>query len=183
MLLTICRNEVSLNYRSAYGNEKEESEVAEPSIVFARIDNRLVHGQVGNSWVGATRPNLIVVADDVCAEDKVQQSLMNMTAQSAGVGIRFFTVQKTIDIIHKANPKQHIFIVCRTPHDMRMLIDGGVPIKSVNVGNMHVKEGKHVLHEQHVYVDEQDIADFEAMKAKGVEVYIQIAPGDKKYKV
>lgn len=66
---------------------------------------------------------------------------------------------------------------------MLKLIKGGVPIKKVNVGNMHVKPGKHVSHEAHVYVDDQDMADFEAMKAMGVEVYIEILPGDKKYKI
>ncbi|MDF9824763.1 PTS system galactosamine-specific IIB component [Breznakia sp. PF5-3] len=157
--------------------------MTEPNIVFARIDNRLVHGQVGNSWVGAVNCNLIVVADDQCAEDKIQQSLMKMTADSAGVGIRFFTLQKTIDVIHKANANQHIFIVCQNPDSMRKLIEGGVPIKAVNVGNMHVKPGKKVYHEAHVYVDDKDLEDFEAMKSKGAEVYIQIAPGDKKYKI
>ena len=85
--------------------------MAEPSIKLARIDNRLVHGQVGCSWVGATGANLIVVADDDCANDEIQKSLMKMTADSAGVGIRFFTLQKTIDVIHKASPSQQIFIV------------------------------------------------------------------------
>ena len=37
--------------------------MAEPNIVLARIDNRLVHGQVGNAWAGASEANLIVVAD------------------------------------------------------------------------------------------------------------------------
>jgi len=60
--------------------------VAEPKILLTRIDNRLVHGQVGMSWVGAIHPNLIVVADDEAANDKVQQSLMQMTAEVAGVG-------------------------------------------------------------------------------------------------
>jgi len=36
--------------------------------------------------VGAIHPNLIVVADDEAANDKVQQSLMQMTAEAAGVG-------------------------------------------------------------------------------------------------
>lgn len=157
--------------------------MADPNIVLARIDNRLVHGQVGNSWVGASGANLIVVADDECASDEVMKSVMKMTADSTGVGIRFFTLQKTIEIIHKASAKQHIFIVCKTPADMRVLIDGGVPIKKVNVGNMHSHPGKRVLHEAHVYVDDKDGADFEAMKTKGVEVYIQIVPGDKKYQV
>ena len=157
--------------------------MSEPNIVLARIDNRLVNGQVGNSWVGASQANLILVADDECANDDIQKSVMKMTADSAGVGIRFFSLQKTIDIIHKASPKQHIFIVCKTPENMRKLMEGGVPIRSVNIGNMHVKPGKKVLHEQHVYVDEKDMQDFEAMKSMGAEVYIQIAPGDKKYKI
>lgn len=157
--------------------------MAEPNIVFARIDNRLVHGQVGNAWAGASGANLIVVADDTCAEDKIQQSVMKMTADSTGIGIRFFTLQKTIDVIHKASPKQKIFIVCATPASMSTLIEGGVPIKSVNIGNMHVKPGKRVFHEQHVYVDDQDVADIEAMQKMGVEVYIQIKPDERKHKI
>lgn len=155
--------------------------MAEPSIKLARIDNRLVHGQVGCSWVGATGANLIVVADDACANDEIQKSLMKMTADSTGVGIRFFTLQKTIDVIHKASPSQQIFIVTSTPASMRKLMEGGVPIKEVNIGNMHATAGKRVFHEQHVYVDDDDIADFEAMKAMGAHVFVQIAPGDKKY--
>lgn len=157
--------------------------MSEPNIVLARIDNRLVHGQVGNAWVGAVGPNLIVVADDEAANDPVQQSLMKMTADSVGCGIRFFTLQKTVEIIHKASEKQKIFLVTKNPTNALKLIEGGVPIKELNVGNMHSSEGKRILHEAHVYVDDTDVAAFEAIKAKGVSVYIQIAPGDKKYTV
>ena len=151
-----------------------------PDIVLARIDNRLVHGQVGNSWVGACGANLVVVVDDDVAEDPVQKSIMKMTTDAAGIGIRFFTVQKTIDVIVKSSPRQHIFIVTKTPQTMRALIDGGVPISSVNVGNMHHQEGKREYKEPHVYVDDQDLADFEEMKSHGVEVYIQILPNNRK---
>lgn len=157
--------------------------MGDPNIVHARIDNRLVHGQVGMSWVGAVGCNLIVVADDVCVNDPVQQSLMKMTADSAGVGIRFFSIQKTIDIIDKASPKQSIFIITREPESMLKLIEGGVSIKTVNVGNMHVKKGKKVFKEAHVYVDDKDLEDFQKMKDHGVKVYVQIAPGDKKFEV
>lgn len=157
--------------------------MADPNIVLVRIDNRLVHGQVGCQWVGIANPNLIVVADDEAASDPIQQSLMKMTADSMGVGIRFFTVQKTIDIIHNASPKQRIFIVVRTPAQARTLIENGVPIKSLNVGNMHYTEGKRVHEEPHVYVDDKDVADFEAIKNLGVEIYIQIAPGDRKFTI
>ena len=151
------------------------------NILLTRIDNRLVHGQVGNSWVGKVGCNLIVVADDEAAEDPVQQSLMKMTAASSGSGIRFFSLQKTIDIIHKASPSQKIFIVCKTPAAVRTLVEGGVPIKELCIGNMHVQPGKRVYKEAHVYVDDKDMDDLRAIRDVGVEVYIQIAPGDRRY--
>ena len=46
-----------------------------PDILLTRIDNRLVHGQVGVAWTGSLSGcNLIVVADDLAAADPVQQS-------------------------------------------------------------------------------------------------------------
>lgn len=151
------------------------------NIVFTRVDNRLVHGQVGNVWVTASGANLILVVDDDVANDPLQQALMKMTADAVGVQIRFFSVQKTIDIIGKASPSQKIFIVAKTPFVIEQLVKNGVPISTCNIGNMHKSEGKRVLHEVHVYVDDEDVACFERLKDRGVNVYIQITPNDRKY--
>ena len=56
-----------------------------PDILMTRIDNRLVHGQVGVAWTTALQGvNLIVVADDLAAAAPLQQSLMPATAKSSG---------------------------------------------------------------------------------------------------
>ena len=115
------------------------------------------------------------MADDLAAADPLQQSLMAATAKSSGCGIRFFTLDKTIAVIHKASASQHIFLVVRNPQSARKLVEGGVPI-----GNMHVAPGKEVTGNVHVYMDEKDKDDLRAIRAKGVDVYIQIAPGDHK---
>lgn len=151
-----------------------------PNIVMTRIDNRLVHGQVGCSWAGALDCNLIVVADDAAAADPVQQSLMQMTAENVGCGIRFFTLQKTIDVIHKASAAQKIFLIVRDPQSARKLVENGVPVTQLCIGNMHVSEGKRLSNDVHVYVDDQDLADLRAIRDRGVDVYIQIMPGDKR---
>lgn len=152
-----------------------------PDILLTRIDNRLVHGQVGVAWVGSLAGcNLIVVADDVVATDAVQQSLMRATAQNSGCGIRFFTIEKTCAVIHKASPSQHIFLVVRTPQAARALVEGGVPIDKLCIGNMHIGPGKVVSNESHVYVDDKDLEDLRFIRDKGVDVYIQIAPGDRR---
>lgn len=148
-----------------------------PNILLARIDNRLVHGQVGVTWTTSLGANLIVVADDLAAKDELQQQLMAITAESSGVGIRFFTIEKTINIIHKAAPSQKIFVICRTPKELRKLVEGGVPIKDVNVGNMHFDKGKRQISKK-VYVDDEDLEDLKFIKSKGINVFIQDVPGD-----
>lgn len=148
------------------------------NILLTRIDNRLVHGQVGVTWVRTLGANLIIVADDLTAEDPLQQHLMSMTAESSGVGIRFFSVSKTIDLIHKASDKQLIFLVIRNPEVAKRLLDGGVHIEKLNVGNMHFSKGKEKFSNK-VYLDEQDVEDLNYLKSKNVEVFIQDVPDDK----
>ncbi|MBB6696563.1 PTS galactosamine transporter subunit IIB [Clostridium algidicarnis] len=151
-------------------------------ILLTRIDNRLVHGQVGVTWTTSIGANLLVVVDDIAAQDKIQQQLMTMTAESSGVGIRFFSIEKTIKVISKAAPSQKIFLICKTPETVRKLIDGGVELKKVNVGNMHFSDGKRQITKK-VFVDDKDLEDLKYIQSKGVEVYIQDTPGDMKSKI
>ncbi|WP_339060431.1 PTS galactosamine transporter subunit IIB [Tepidibacillus marianensis] len=151
--------------------------MSEPNILLARIDNRLVHGQVGVTWTITLGANLLIVVDNEVAKEPLQQQLMAVTAESSGVGIRFFTVEHTINIIHKAAPSQKIFIVCRTPEEIKKLINGGVPIKDVNVGNMHFSQGKRQISKK-VYVDDKDLETLRYIKSTGTNVFIQDVPGD-----
>lgn len=152
--------------------------MATPDIVLTRIDNRLVHGQVGVVWTSAVNANLLLVANDAAASDPLQQELMTATAESSGVGIRFWTLEKTITTIAKASPRQHIFLVIKTPEDALKLVQGGVPIKEINVGNMHFSEGKEQISKK-VFVDQADKDAFNKLIDAGVKVYIQDVPEEK----
>lgn len=145
-----------------------------PDIVLTRIDNRLIHGQVATQWSGVLGVNLLLVANDEVANDQMRQGLMNMAAPSYAQ-TRFFSIQKTIDIISKASPAQHIFIICNTPQDVLRLVEGGVPIKKVNIGNMHMAEGKRQVATT-VAVNDDDVATFKKLRDLGVELSIQRVP-------
>ncbi|MCV8077675.1 PTS sugar transporter subunit IIB, partial [Escherichia coli] len=43
--------------------------MSSPNILLTRIDNRLVHGQVGVTWTSTIGANLLVVVDDVVAKE------------------------------------------------------------------------------------------------------------------
>lgn len=148
--------------------------MAEPNIVLARIDNRLIHGQVATQWNGSVGSNLILVANDEVAANEMRQKLMDMAAPT-GVATRYFSLQKTIDVIHKAAPRQHIFLVMETPEDAVKLVEGGVPIKRLNIGNMHMSDGKRQVATS-VAVDDKDVAAFRRLQELGVELFIQRVP-------
>lgn len=150
------------------------------NIVFSRIDNRLVHGQVGMVWANQSGANLLLVVDDAAAKDKLQQNLMKMTVAATSIGIRFWTVEQTIENIWKAAPSQKIFIVTKTPNEMRRLVEAGVPINLVNVGNMHTAPGKRLYKGDYIYVDDQDEDDLMYMVERGIKVEIQVLPDYKK---
>lgn len=148
--------------------------MSEPNIVFARIDNRLIHGQVATQWNGTVGANLMLVANDEVAGNTMRQNLMDMAAPQ-GVATRYFSIQKTIEVIHKAAARQHIFLVIETPEDALRLVEGGVPIKKLNIGNMHMAEGKRQVATS-VAVDDADVAAFRKLQELGVELSIQRVP-------
>ncbi|MBV7434683.1 PTS N-acetylgalactosamine transporter subunit IIB [Cardiobacteriaceae bacterium TAE3-ERU3] len=149
-----------------------------PNILLTRIDNRLIHGQVGMTWTNWLGANLVLVADDELAADENQQALMDM-AIAGGAQSRYFTLQKTIDVIHKAADRQKIFIVVRTPQNALKLVEGGVPIDKINVGNLHFAEGKKQVSKV-ISVTEDDIRCFRELEEKGVTCTAQGTPDDKK---
>ena len=149
--------------------------MAKNNILLTRIDNRLVHGQIVCLWAGAVGANLIVVAHDETAENQIEQSVMRMAASSLGYDTRFFTVQKTIDIIDKASSDQKILLICQNPHDLRRIIEGGVEIKEVDIGNLYYDKGDKKLSDK-VAVSEEELKDLNYIKTHVDKIYIQDTP-------
>ncbi|MEQ4925372.1 PTS N-acetylgalactosamine transporter subunit IIB [Proteus hauseri] len=148
-----------------------------PNIVWTRIDERLLHGQIRITWGKHTEANLILVANDDAAEGPNSAFMQAGMKASAGgeYAVRFFSIQKTIEVISKASPRQKIFVLCNNPIDVARLVDGGVPITHCNVGNMHFHEGKRQIAKT-VSVNEKDIEAFKSLVANGVTCTIQNTP-------
>ena len=147
-----------------------------PNIVLTRIDNRLIHGQVATMWSSSVGANLLLVANDEVSQNEFRQGLMDMAAPSFAQ-TRYFSIEKTINIINRASESQHIAIICDNPQDVLKLVEGGVPIKKVNIGNMHMAQGKRQVSKA-VCVDDNDVDAFKKLKALGVELEIRRVPSE-----
>ncbi|MBB6715310.1 PTS galactosamine transporter subunit IIB [Clostridium gasigenes] len=147
------------------------------NILLTRVDNRLIHGQVGVTWVNHLGANLILVANDEVSKDTIQQSLMEMVVPDC-IATRFFSIEKTINVIEKASAKQKIFLVCKTPQDALRLVEGGVKITEINIGNMHFSEGKEQISST-VSLDEDDKKTLRKLHELGVKIEQRRVPDER----
>lgn len=123
------------------------------NILMTRIDERLLHGQ-GQLWLRYLSANTVLIVNDEVSTDPIAQGLMKMII-SKDIAIRFFSVQKTIDIISKASPNQKIFIIVKNPQDALKLVEGGVPIRHINIGNIHKTDDKEMITNT-IYLSQDD---------------------------
>ena len=143
--------------------------------VLARIDTRLLHGQVATGWTKAMNPNRIIVVSDSVAKDKLRK---NMIAQAAPSGVHANTVpiKKMIEVAKDprfGNTKA--MLLFETPQDALEAIKGGVDIKEINVGSMAYSDGK-VNVNQVLAMDQKDIDTFNELKKLGVKFDVRKVP-------
>ena len=148
--------------------------MAQPKILFTRIDDRFIYGQDVELWNEAMGSNLVLIVNDEIAADSRKWAPMRV-ATPEGVWTRFFSVQRTIDIIHTATSRQLILIMVSSPADVLVLVKGGVPITKISIGHMRAGEGKRSVTPA-VAVDDTDIATFKELQKLGIELEIRYLP-------
>lgn len=148
--------------------------MAQPKIFLTRIDDRFIYAQDIEQWNEAVGTNLVLIVNDEIAADSRRWAPMRVAAPD-GVWTRFFSVQRTIDVIHTATPRQWILIMVASPADALALVKGGVPITKISIGHMQAREGKRPLTPA-VAVDDADITALKELQELGIELEIRYLP-------
>lgn len=142
----------------------------------ARIDDRLIHGQVITTWVKNYDIEQVLIINDKVAADKVQQSVLTMSAPP-GLKVLVFGVQKFIEIFKKTPIKKRTMLLFTNSIDVNTLIDNGLEIEKLNVGGMRMQDGRHQLSRAVAVTPEEERA-FRNIIAKKLEVEVQMVPKD-----
>lgn len=156
------------------GLKQNGAAMAQPKILLTRIDDRFIYGQDVELWNEAVGSNLVLIVNDEIAADSRQWAPMRVAAPE-GVWTRFFSVQRTIDIIHTATPRQWILIMVASPADALALVKGGVSITKISIGHMQAGEGKRPITPA-VAVSDADVAALKELQALGIELEIRYLP-------
>lgn len=142
----------------------------------ARIDDRLIHGQVITTWVKNYDIEQVLIINDKAAADKVQQSVLTMSAPP-GLKVLVFGVQQFIDILKKTPIKKRTMLLFTNSIDVNALIEGGLELEKLNVGGMRMQDGRHQL-SRAVSVTPEEEQAFRNIISNNVEVEVQMVPKD-----
>nr|WP_232486674.1 PTS mannose transporter subunit IIAB [Pectobacterium parmentieri] len=151
-------------------------------IGLARIDDRLIHGQVATRWTKETNVSRIIVVSDEVAADHVRKTLLTQVAPP-GVTAHVVDVAKAVRVYD--NPKyaaDRVMLLFTNPTDVLTLIENGVKIPSVNIGGMAFKQGKTQVNNA-VSIDEKDIAAFRELDKRGIELEVRKVSTDSRIKM
>ena len=147
-------------------------------IIFTRIDDRLIHGQVVEGWVNFLKATAILVADDRVASNALQRSIMEISAPQ-GLGVFIGTVADVCGRLRAPAPgNERAILLFSTPADVLRALALGMDCRALNIGGMHYVPGKRKLIDV-LAVDDADLEALKKIAAQGIKVEVQAVPNQK----
>lgn len=146
-------------------------------IVLARVDSRLLHGQVATAWTKSVNSSRIIVVSDAVAKDDLRKKLIEQAAPP-GVKANVIPVEKMIEV--SKDPRfgnTKALLLFENPEDVLRVVEGGVDIQEVNVGSMAHSVGKVVVSKV-LSMGTEDVETFEELKSRGIKFDVRKVPND-----
>lgn len=146
-------------------------------MIWVRIDNRLIHGQIIEAWLPYLDARRLAVVNDSLAVDRMRQEIMRL-AISERVAVDFIPMKQALELYAGlAENKAPALLLVEDCHDARRLLELGVPMTLLNVGNMHYAAGKRQIC-PHAAVSESDLNCLRELAGQGVRLDFRSVPSD-----
>lgn len=144
-------------------------------IVFIRIDDRLIHGQVVEGWVNFLKATCLLVADDSVASNTLQRSIMELSVPQ---GLKVF-IGRVEEMCGRMRTSvldaERAILLFSNPADVLRALKAGMECRTLNIGGMHFVPGKRKLMDV-LAVNETDLEALKEIAAQGIKIDIQAVP-------
>lgn len=146
-------------------------------MVWFRIDNRLIHGQIIETWLPYTRATHLVVCNDNLADDGLRQQIMLLAVPSR-VRVSFVSTEKLKDVLERhVAERDKTLVIFADCADAKAAYDSGVRFLRLNIGNLHYAPGKRQIC-GHVALSEEDTACLRGFTSMDVTLDFRCVPND-----
>lgn len=147
----------------------------------ARIDERLIHGQVMMTLTQRSGVNSIFVIDDIVNQDKFMKDLYKSAGGRTGKKTIVMSLEKAKYYWDEYDFKDYSAIgIAKTVDVFYQLAKHGVPIKELNVGGIAKKNPEDIQVIKSVYLKKEDALKLKEMHDElGVEnIYFSATPSE-----
>ena len=146
------------------------------NIVLARVDDRLIHGEVVSVWTPNLNVNRIIIVDDGVAADAFNKRVIKALAPN-GVKCNVYSVERGADILQRPSkePGEKIMVLTKTPITYARMVDLGCTFEAVNLGGMGLRDERTPFI-KNVACSPAEIEAIKHLMEKGVHVYYQLVP-------
>ncbi|BFI91036.1 PTS mannose transporter subunit IIAB [Enterobacterales bacterium endosymbiont of Anomoneura mori] len=170
------------NFKENNKIEKIKNNNIHMKIVLARIDDRLIHGQIVTSWVKETKIDRIIVISDEVNNDYIRKTLLKQVSPP-GISSHVVGIEKSIRVWNNIKySNDYVMLLFTNPSDVLKIVEKGIIIKSINIGGMSYKKGKTQINNA-ISVDSKDIESFKKLNNLGIELEVRKVPSDRKLKI
>ena len=148
-------------------------------IALARVDERLMHGQVAVGWVPHLHATVVVIANDRVAANPLLAGICQ--ACSTGVRIEVVPVAEAARRGSGAEwAEDTVIMLFENLQDARRAMDAGLKVARLNLGGLRHDAGCLCLCDG-VTLDSEDCAILRDIVRRGVEVDVRLMPRDRSF--
>ena len=145
------------------------------NVVLARVDDRLIHGEVVTAWIPTYKATRILIIDDETARDEFNVRVVKALAP-AGTKVFVYSVDKAAEKLMVPGVEgERLLLLAKTPTSYNRLVKKGVPLKEVNLGGAGIR-GERQPFINNVALNPEEVLACDEMQSAGVRVYYQLVP-------
>lgn len=148
------------------------------NITIARIDDRLIHGQVVTSWVKSYPINEILIIADDLGKNMLMQRIYKSVAPS-GISVKIMTNIDALNYLREESRNElNLLILVKTPDVFEYLVDNGIHLEKIILGGMGLLPGREVLI-RNVSANEAERESLMRLMEAGIKIVYQMLPSNK----
>lgn len=145
-------------------------------IALARVDNRLIHGQIVEVWLSALKVQRILVADDAAAANPLLRTAMGI-AVPPPLAVEINAI-KSVDYSQAQAVSERVLLLLRDVSDVLRACELGLVLSVLNLGNIHYSPGRTQITPS-VFLSLSEIEQLRQLVGRGITVEACAVPREK----
>lgn len=150
-------------------------------VVLARVDARLIHGQVMTGLSKSAGATAIFVADNAAAHDPFTKNIILQAGSRTGLKVRVLKEDGAVRYWKdRAYDDYHVILLTKSIEVMAEIIRGGVPVRELNLGDIPQKPGLTSIIKE-VAINKEQLKLLQELQSEyDIDIYFQAIPSSRR---